>query len=71
MKKFNVSARVTISIYTVVEAEDEEQAKSIADERGMCSMGDPHSYGDKPEKVWCHSGEIDGVACDLFAEEVK
>lgn len=60
MPKYQVDGTTTISIYTIVEADSEEEAIETAMQRSFCSIGDPESYGDKSDRVWFHSGELDG-----------
>ncbi len=69
MKKYRLSAQVTISLSTIVEAESEEQAIEIADGRPMCSLPSHEHSGDSEDEVWVHSGEIDGTACHITVEE--
>lgn len=73
MPKYQVNATTTISVYTIVEADSKEDAIQEASERSFCSIGDPKSYGDSDENVWCHSGELDGEVngCHVTAEEVE
>mgnify|MGYP003393970350 CR=1 FL=1 len=62
MKKFNLSAQVTISIYTEVEANTLKEAIEIAQERSI-----EHSRWKDEEqrkRVWC-SDEFDGEPCEI------
>lgn len=68
MPKYIVSANVTISLYTIVDAESKEDAIAIAEDRNNCVLGSPKMFGQSPEYVWCHSGELDGFPFDLSAE---
>ncbi len=61
MSKFRLTALVTISMSTVVEADSPEAAKEIAEARGLCSLGDPKRHGYSEDTSWVHSGEIDGT----------
>ena len=60
-RKYLVSGLVTISVYTVVEAENPEDAAAEAMLRPMQDLYSP--WGEEPneEAEWCHSGELDGV----------
>lgn len=62
MKVFNLSAEVTISIYTKVEAETIEQAIEIAENRSI----ERYRWGDKQQssKAWI-SDEYDGLPTDI------
>jgi hypothetical protein len=60
-KTYRVSGMVTISVYTIVEASSEDEAREIAAERGMCRVDDPERHGEDATEVWFHSGELDGV----------
>lgn len=60
--RYRVYGEVTISCYTVVEADTVEQAIEIAEGRAMCSVGSPESYGGDENEEWFHSGELDGEA---------
>ena len=59
---FNLSATVTISIYTEVEAENLEQAKEIAKSRHI----EASSWGDKKQKqgAWV-ADEYDGEPMNI------
>jgi len=60
--KYTVSATVTVSIHTCVEADNEEAARTIAEARPMQSVMDCERLGESPEDVWSLSGELDGEA---------
>lgn len=69
--KYRVSALVTISVWTDVEADSEEEAKEIAEERplqGLCHQCSSARFGEG-EREWRTSGELDGVPKELTAEE--
>jgi len=55
--KYRVTTNMTISVSTVVEADSPEEAKAKAMDHDVQSL--PHDASD-PEKVWCHSGQLDG-----------
>lgn len=68
MKTFRVTAEVTISISTVVEARSEEHAKELASERPMMSLCHQCASG-ADDVEWITSGELDGDAKNLRVEE--
>jgi uncharacterized OsmC-like protein len=68
--KFHLIATVTISVHTDVEADTLEKAIEIAEERSLCTVGDPGMYGASSEHEWCHSGELDGTVEDIHLEGV-
>ena len=65
MAKFNLTAEVTISIYTEVEATDLDEAIAIAESREI----ERYHWGDKTqhESVWV-SQEYDGIPQNIQAE---
>lgn len=60
MSKRVVSTTVTISIYTKVDADSDEEAKELAMERPLMRFCHQCSAG-KPDKEWVTSGELDGT----------
>jgi len=62
MTKFRLTANVTISVYTEVEAETLEEAKAIAEERYLCSI--TNTGGDTEDEVWM-CDELDGMPLDI------
>lgn len=63
MKEFNLSASVTISVYTTVEAETLEQAIAIAKNRDV----KPYQWGSKDqEKENWISDEFDGEPLNII-----
>lgn len=58
MRHFLLTARVTISVYTKVEAETLEEAIRIAGERDLMPV--VHSGGETAEDTWM-CDELDGV----------
>jgi len=62
MEKFRLTANVTISVYTEVEAETIEEAKAIAEERELCSI--TNTGGDTEDDVWM-CNELDGMPLDI------
>ena len=67
MKKFNLSAKVTISISTVVEANSLEEALKIANEREGIEKYDSWEH-DEENESWI-ADEYDGAPFDIY--EVK
>lgn len=63
MTKFRLTANVTISVYTEVEADTLEEAKAIAEERLICSI--TNTSGDTEDEVWMCCDELDGVPMDI------
>lgn len=65
--QFKVTAAVTISVWTEVDADSEEQAKEIASDRAMQSLC--HQCGGsrrgEGREEWRTSGELDGTPFDL------
>lgn len=70
MPTYRVSAAVTISVWTDVEAASEEQAKAIAEERPMQGLCRHCADGRGAKTMWRTSGELDGSPHDLKAETV-
>lgn len=75
MKKFHVTASVTISISTTVTAETADDAKRIAlahPMQGFCHScsGGRHSQHD-PIDEWVISGELDGEPQIIGAEVLR
>ena len=69
MQTYRVSARITISVYTDVEADTPEEAMRLSKDRPVCSVGDPSQNGESADEYWLHSGELDGVPQYLTIEE--
>ena len=66
MKEYTVSAKMTISVYTIVKAENEQEAKKLAQER--CNGSPCHqAFGDGTE-VWV-TDDLDGIPVDIIVEE--
>lgn len=62
MSKFNLSAKVTISIYTEVEAETLEEAIKIAEEREI----EKYEWGDEDQVLRCWiNDEYDGEPFEI------
>ena len=68
MPKYIVSGIVTVSIYTEVIAETEEEALKLAGDQPMMSFCNQCSRG-TPEDEWVTAGELDGEPQELRAEE--
>jgi hypothetical protein len=66
MQKFNLNACVTISLYTVVEAETKEEAIELAGERGI----EEYQWGNKTQKYesWIAS-DYDGEPMEISVDE--
>jgi hypothetical protein len=70
MKKYMVSARVTISLHKKIEATSPKEAMKIARGLGMpglcysCSNG-----GSQDEESWELSGELDGEPVEIAIED--
>ena len=64
MAKFNLSAAVTVSAFTVVEAETLEEAIEIAEGREVCLHF--NGSGTDPREVWCVE-DADGDATDIHS----
>lgn len=58
MNKYHLTANVTISVYTEVEAENLAEAMRIAEERDLMTI--VHSARDTQEDTWM-CDELDGV----------
>lgn len=65
--KYRLSGIVTISILTEVEADTEQEAIRIAEERGLVSLCHFCASGD-PEREWITSGELDGIPMEIRVE---
>lgn len=70
MPKYIVSASVTVSVWTEVEADTAEQARELAEDRPMQSLC--HRCGEtrrgQEREEWRTSGELDGTPSGLRAE---
>lgn len=62
--KYTLSATVTVSIITVVEAASEEEAIEIGEDRPMQGLCHQCATGDTAIE-WSLSGELDGMAEDI------
>lgn len=58
MKKFTLTAEITISLYTEVEAETFEEAIKVAEERDLMAI--VGTGGETKEDTWM-ADELDGV----------
>lgn len=65
MAKFVVVAQVTISIFTEVEADTEEQALKEAEERALHGLCYQCGGFDTKGEEWCTSGELDGTPTEI------
>lgn len=68
MKTFRVTAEVTISMSTLVEAVSAAAARKEALNRGMVSLCHQCATGNDREE-WITSGELDGEPVELRASE--
>lgn len=66
MTKFTVCGLVTVSCYTVVEADTKEAAISIAEERQLADLC-AFPFGDQVDEAW--HVETDGSPVELRVEE--
>lgn len=67
-KTFRVTGHVTISVSTVVEAKNAEEAIDKAAEHGMQSFCHQCSSEDDKSQ-WVIGGELDGEVVEMRAEE--
>lgn len=70
MKKWRLVATATITLITDVEADSVEDAREIADKRGIQSVCHKCS-GKNREHVWSLTGELDGEPDLLKGEEIE
>jgi hypothetical protein len=68
MKRYRLSAQVTISVSTVVDAESPEAAIEEAENRSMVSLCHQCAGGEE-EVEWITSGELDGEPQRVEATE--
>lgn len=69
MRKYTVSAEVTISIWTIVEAASPEEAKEMAAERSMPSLCHQCAGSEGADEEWRTSGDLDGEATNLRIDD--
>ena len=67
MKRFSVAGQVTISIYTIVEAESAEQAMEIAEGRDLPNLCHQCAGAGDENVQWSLTGELDGMP-EVFGE---
>lgn len=67
MKKYVVSAEVTISVYTTVEASSKKEALRIAAKREMSGLS-RNAFYPCGDEAWV-TDELDGTPCNFIAEE--
>lgn len=67
MATYRVTGEISISCFTIVEAESVAEAIEIAKERGGAGAGEV-AYSDE---LWCCEGELDGTPMRLRAEPWK
>lgn len=63
---FHLTATVTISLTTDVEANTREEALAIAEERDLVTLW--ATYQDDPKTEWVTSGELDGPVENVCIE---
>lgn len=63
--KYRLTAQVTISLSTIVEAKNREEALAIARDRDLTSIIDQGA----DERMWVTSGELDGTPTGITIEE--
>ena len=66
MKRYNVSALITVSAWTVVEADSADEALRIADDRSVGSLAANSIY---PSVDKCWHFQNDGEPTDLEVED--
>lgn len=65
--KYRVTGQVTISVSTVVEAQNKGEAILESYKRDLQSL--PSSHHEDDTREWCHSGELDGSVRVVDVEE--
>lgn len=70
MSEYRFSAQVTVSISTTVEADTEEEARVLVEEREMQSLCHYCASGDE-NQCWSLSGELDGTAQEVKLAEIS
>jgi hypothetical protein len=68
LKRYRVTAEITISVSTVVMAKSEKAALDLAQDQPMQSLCHQCANGEDATE-WVTSGELDGVPKNLRAEE--
>jgi hypothetical protein len=69
LKRYAVTAQVTISIHTYVKAETPEEAYNIAEARPMVGLCYQCGGDGSVNEEWCTSGELDGSPDKMRVEE--
>lgn len=67
MKKYSLSAQITVSAFCEVEANSLEEA--IEKAQGMPAVIHSYNTGTSPQESWCVE-EIDGEPAEIAAEEI-
>lgn len=70
MPKYRVTALVTISMNTEVEADNPQEACDLAEERATQGLCYQCANGRGIDEEWRTSGELDGSPHDLRAERI-
>lgn len=68
LKKFDCIARVTISVYTEVEAKTADEAKRIAEDRNLMHV--IHTGGENKNEFWM-CDELDGEPEEIQVLEME
>ena len=68
-KKFEIVAKMTITVFTNIEADTLEEAIELAKER-TDYMSVVTNSGDSADEVWMLPEELDGMPYDLYEDEV-
>ena len=68
MKTYTVSAVVTVSLFTKVNANSKQEAIEIAESRGLQGLCHQCASSREPHEEWSLSGELDGEPCDISVD---
>lgn len=73
LKKYTLSAEVTISLHAVVYAKSKKHALELGGDLGMPTIHEDSRYNnsDESDEEWRTSGELDGEAMAIEAELEK
>ncbi len=69
MRRWNVSAQMTISVHTEVDAATEEEAIAIAECRDVGGMT-IHAFCGGPDEEW-QCSDLDGMPLHIRAEQAR
>lgn len=70
MPKYYFGGQVTVSCYTLVDADSEEEAREIAENRNFLILPAASSMGWNPNEEWLIS-EIDGEPREITNEDIN